>query len=140
MKKITKILSVALLAVMCLTLLVACAPNSDPDKAAAALKENDYITVKTESNALKAVTLLLGIDGVECMVSGTGTSEDKDGNTHAEHVTIWYFESSSAAKSAMNKLQSKSDEENKDNDNDWVFKQFGSMIYYGTKNGVKAAM
>lgn len=140
MKKITKILSVALLAVMCLTLLVACAPNSNPDKALAALKEHDYVAVKTESSALKALTVLLGIDGVECMVSGTGSSEDKDGNTQAEHVTIWYFESSSAAKDAMDKLQSQSDKDNKDKDSDWVFKQFGSMIYYGTKNGVKAAM
>lgn len=137
MKKITKILSVALLAVMCLTLLVACAPNSDPDKALSALKENGYVAVKDDS--VISTIMSLGLKDLKCIVSGTGSSEDKDGNKQVEHVTIYYFESSSAAKDAMEDVEGLFNKE-KDKDSDWVFKQFGSMIYYGTKNGVKAAM
>ncbi len=137
MKKITKILSVALLAVMCLTLLVACAPNSDPDKAVEHLKKNGYTAAKEEG--LISGILSLGLKDLECIVSGTGSSEDKDGNKQIEHVTIYYFEDSAAAKAAMEDIEGLFNKE-KDKDSDWVFKQFGSMIYYGTKNGVKAAM
>ncbi len=136
MKKFTKILAIALLAIMSLTVLAACAPNSDPDKAVAALKKNGY-TAGKEDGILSGI-LSLGLEGLDCIVSGTKSVEDKDGKTKIEHVTIYYFEDADAAKAAFSKLQSDSEKE-KDDETDWVFKQSGAMVYYGTKAAVKAA-
>ena len=43
MKKFAKVMSVALVAVLALAVLVACAPASNPKKAAEALDKNGYI-------------------------------------------------------------------------------------------------
>jgi hypothetical protein len=138
MKKITKILAIALLAIMSLTVLAACAPNADPDKAKAALEKNEYKATKSTGMAVDATELLLGIDDLECIITGTKTVENEDGETKVEHVTIYYFEDAKAAKAAFAKLQGESDEE-KEEETDWVFKQSGAMVYYGTKAAVKAA-
>ena len=136
MKKLTKILTLVLLVVMCLTVLTACAPNADPDKAVDALKRNGY-TAGKEDGLLSGI-LSLGLEGLDCIVSGSKSVEGEDGKTKIEHVTIYYFEDADAAKASFEKLQDKSDED-KDDETDWVFKQSGAMIYYGTKAAVKAA-
>lgn len=125
MKKITKILSVALLAVMCLTLLVACAPNSDPDKAVEHLKKNDYIATKTP-----------GVGKHKYTVTGIGKLGTE---TAGEFIMIFYYESSADAKDSLEDVRAEFNKK-KDDDSDWVFKQFGSMVYFGTKDAVKAAM
>lgn len=106
----------------------------------AALKENGYTAVK--SDLLGAAGLAaLGIKGVDSVVTGTKT-ETKDDKTTVETITIIYFTDANSAKTAEEKVTSKSDEEkknNKDEDSNWVFKRSGKMIYFGTKAAVKAA-
>ena len=136
MKKLTKILSLVLLVVMCLTVLTACAPNSDPDKAVEALEKNGYRAGKDEG--LLTGIASLGLKGLKCIVSGSKSVEDKDGEKKLEHVTIYYFYDAESAEAAFEKLQDKS-EADKDSEEDWVFKQSGAMIYYGTNAAVKAA-
>ena len=136
MKKITKILSVALLVVMCLTVLVACAPNSDPDKAVAALIKKEYNANKDEGILTGIASL--GLKGLKCIVTGSKSVETEDGETKVEHVTIYYFSDADSAEAAFAKLQDKSDDA-KEEDKDWVFAQSGAMVYYGTKAAVNAA-
>lgn len=136
MEKLTKILAVLLLSVLCLTVLVACAPNSDPDKAVAALKENGYNAGKDEGILTGIASL--GLKGLKCIVTGSKSVEDKNGETKVEHITIYYFYDADSAEAAFEKLQDKSEDE-KEEETDWVFEQSGAMIYYGTNAAVKAA-
>lgn len=139
MKTFAKVLCLSLVAVMLCATLASCAPAAKADDALAALKENGYTAVK--SDLLGAAGLAaLGIKGVDSVVSGTKT-EKKDDKTTIETVTIIYFTDADSAKTAEEKLTTKSDEEKKENDNEsnWVFKRSGKMVYFGTKAAVKAA-
>ncbi len=132
MKKLTKILTLLLLVVLCLTMLVACAPNSDPDKAQASLKEAGYTVVRSDKLAA------LFLDDLDCLITGTKSVETEDGETKIEHVSIYYFHNAEAAKKAWESIQDESEDE-KDDESDWVCKISGKMIYYGTKAAVSAA-
>ena len=140
MKKTIRIIALALVAVMMCAMLVSCdAPNADPGKALTALKENGYTAEKIDNEGLGAIAIVAlsaaGISDVECVVSGTATIDDK-----LEHVTIIYFEDADAAKAEWADVQKYMDDSKEEGDeSEWVIKQSGNMIYYGTKNGVKAA-
>lgn len=138
MKKLTKILSLVLLVVMCLTVLTACAPNSDPYQAEAALKKNGYTVIMLNGTAAEVATALKGIENVDATVDASARIENSDGEKILERVVIYYFENADAAKVALDKIRSEY-EKAKGDSKDWVFGQSGSMIYYGTKAGVKAA-
>ena len=141
MKTFAKILCLSLVAVMLCATLASCAPAAKAEDALAALKENGYTTA-VKSDLLGAAGLAaLGIKGVDSVVTGTKT-ETKDDKTTVETITIIYFTDANSAKTAEEKVTSKSDEEkknNKDEDSNWVFKRSGKMIYFGTKAAVKAA-
>ena len=127
MKKFAKITAVALVAVMVLAALVACGPAADPDKAVSALKSNDYVAGKVTTG---------GYSGMVAMV--TGTKGLLTGNLQT--ITIYYFESTSAANDAWEKIKSDSDKDKEKNkDSDWVCKKSGKVIYFGTKQAVKDA-
>lgn len=130
MKKFAQLISLALVAVMCVALLASCAPASDPAKAEKALKDAGYTVDAT------AITLLVkaATGSVKTVVSATKTDNDKN----VQHVTIVYFDSAEDAKTAYEKLQSVSDKEKKD-ESDWVFAKSGTMVYWGTKTAVKDA-
>ena len=136
MKKFVRIMSFALVAVvLCVTLASCGGPAKEPADAVAALKENGY-TAAEDKIIIPAALKLLGVEGVKSVVSGSATIEDK-----FETITIVYFNDKDAAKTAMEKIEKYADE-NKDDkaeDSDWVVKQSGAMIYYGTKAAVKAA-
>ncbi|MCH5152836.1 MAG: hypothetical protein J1F68_02605 [Clostridiales bacterium] len=137
MKKFAKIMAVALVAVMALAVLVACGPNSDPDKAIAALKKNEYTAAK-DTLIVPIALKGLGVNGVDCAVSGSKTVKDGD-KSKLETVTIVYFADAAAAKDAFSKVEEYANDQNKDKDSDWTVKQSGAMIYWGTSAAIKAA-
>ena len=133
MKK-TLVTIVALVALVMLSVCVlsACAPNSDPSKAQAALKNNGYSGGKLST---------LVVPGSENIVYGVYTPEEGD----TEGVIIVYYESKDKAKAAYDTVKTKATAlraligVSEDEDARWSFKQSGCMVWYGTDAGVKAA-
>lgn len=128
MKKATRIVALLLLSVMCVGLLVACAPNSDPAKAEEALKKNGYSVTRYNTTNLKTVLGLLGIssdDGLETYVLGT--------NEKKLSVTILYFDDNKNAKAYWD--EHKSDLEAKNE----TAGCSGKVVYYGHKDAVNSA-
>ena len=136
MKKTLRIFALTLVAVMlCLTLASCGGPNADPDKAVEALKENDVAWAVKDEYGVPAALKLAGVDGVDCVVTGTGKIDDK-----YAHVTIVYFDEAADAKEAYEKVEDFAENYKKEaEDSDWVIKKSGKMIYYGTKDAIKAA-
>ena len=136
MKTFVRALSLTLVAVMLCAVLASCGgPAKDPADAVAALKENGYVAAE-DKVAIPAALKLLGVNGVKSVVSGSATVEEK-----FQTVTIVYFDDKDAAKTAMEKLEKYASDEKDDKveESDWVVKQSGAMIYFGTKAAVKAA-
>lgn len=137
MKKFAKIAALALVVVMSLAMLVACAPNSNPDKAIEALKKNGYTAAK-DANVIPAALTLVGVKGVDTVISGTKSSGEGD-DAKVDHVTVIYFASADQAKTAWDKVKSYAEKDKDSKDSDWTITQSGKMIYYGTKAGIAAA-
>ena len=134
MKKFAKIMALMLVVAMGVAMLVACAPASNPEKALSALKENGYSAAK-DTRIIPAALMVLGVEGVDCVVSGSNGTEGKEG-----HVTIVYFTSKDAADSAWESVQKYAKSEDKESkDSDWEIKKSGKMIYWGDSNGIKSA-
>lgn len=137
MKKTIKILAVAIVTVLlCLTFVSCGAPNADPDKALEALKENGINWATKDDVATPLVLRGLGVDDVDCVVSGTGKIDGE-----YAHITIIYFEEAEDAKEEWEDVLKYADDEKDDEakDSEWVCKKSGKMIYFGTKNAVAAA-
>ena len=134
MKKSIRFLALSMVTVMLCVSLVSCGgPNANPDKALEALKKND-ITWATKDTLVTPIALRsLGVDDIDTVVSGTGKIEDK-----YAHITIVYFEDKEDAKEAWETVQKYADSKKTDGD-DWVCKKSGKMIYFGTKEAIKAA-
>ncbi len=141
MKKSIKILSVMLLAALALSLLVACTPvpNADSSKALENLKDNGY-TAAQDTTIVPTALRLLGVNGISSVIKGSKTVTTDDGNKY-ETVTIVYFTSNDAAKTAWETVKEYAEDKNddKDEDSDWIVNISGSMIYYGTTAAIKAA-
>ena len=130
-KTIVKILALSLIAVMMCLALVSCGgPNADPDKAEEALKKADYTVVKADDDISLALYEAAGVKGLECVI--TAFNEDEEG------IVILYFEDKDAANEAWEEVEKDAKEEMEDEE-DVVIKKSGKMIYYGTKEAVKAA-
>lgn len=137
MKNILRFAAVAMVAIMlCLTLASCGGPNADPDDALAALKDNGISWAAKDSTIMPGILKLAGVDGIDCVVSGTGKIDDE-----YAHVTIIYFEEKDDANDAWEKIQEESEDQKKeaDEDSEWVCKKSGKMIYYGTKDAINAA-
>lgn len=137
MKKVLSIVCLLALTVACLFTMVSCgAPNSDPDEALAALKENGITWAGKDTLAIPTALKAAGISGVDCVVSGTGEIDEK-----YAHVTIIYFVDSDSASNAWEKVEERAEKakENADEETEWVCNKSGKMIYYGTKSAVDAA-
>lgn len=136
MKKFVSVLSLVLVAAMLCVSLVSCGgPAKNPDDAVAALKDNGYTAAK-DTIIVPAALKVAGVDGVDAVISGTKTADDK-----LETVTVVYFTDKDAAATAFEKVEKYADE-NKDDkaeESDWVVKQSGAMIYYGTAQAIKDA-
>ncbi len=127
MKNMTKIIAFALVAVMCVAMLASCGgPNSDPAKAEAALKENGYTVISMPvgdyANYKNLETVLIASKGL--------LTDDA--------IAIYYFADSASATDAFEDIEKDEAEDNKDNEN-FVCKKSGKLIYAGHKNAVKAA-
>ena len=135
-KSIIKIFALTLVVVMACAMLVSCGgPNADPDKALAALKDNGVTWAAKDGTVIPGLLKLAGVDGVDCVVTGTGKIDDE-----YAHITIIYFEEAEDANDAWEEVQKQAEDDKKDaEDSEWVCKKSGKMIYYGTKNAIKAA-
>ena len=134
MKRTMKLIAFALVLTLSVVMLASCfGPNANPEKAVAALKENDYVAARDESGLL-AITIGIDPRDVTDVVSGTAIIDKK-----GEHVTIIYFEDADAAKAAWEKVKKYAeDEDKKETDSDWTIKQSGKMIWFGTEAAIKA--
>ena len=139
MKKITKLLTLSLVLLLLLGTLAACGatPNSDPAAAKTALEDSGYAVTLVQDGFLDKAALavfeLAGIDDIEAGVSGT----NKDG----EHVTIFYFEEAEDAAEEWDDVKKYMNDEKADEEkeSEWVIDKSGKMIFFGTKNAIKAA-
>ena len=134
MKKTIKLIAFALVLSLSVITLASCLPpNLDPEKAVAALKENDYIAAEDDT-LLPLIFAGLGIKNVDTVVTGTAIIDKK-----GEHVTIIYFEEAEDAKAAWEKVKEYAEKEDKkEEDSDWTINKFGKMIWYGTEAAIKA--
>ncbi len=123
MKTFARVLSLALVAVLLCSALIACGkPAKDPKKAVENLKDAGYEASSMEVGGITVVT---------------GASEDGK-----DYVTITYYENKDDAKKAYDEGKEAFDELKeaaKEADIDLVYGKSGKMVYYGTKAGVKAA-
>lgn len=142
MKKMTRILAVALVLVSLATVLASCAakPNQDPAAAVKALEQNHYQILSNDTEALPAEYAAQGVADVTCVVVATRAEANKKGEQQVEGVTILYFKDAAAAKAALSKATDLLNVESSDSlGSKYIVKQSGSMIYAGTKNAIKAA-
>lgn len=141
MKKLTRILAVALVLLTLVTVLAACSakPNADPASAKKALEQNHYVVYASDSE-LPAAYAEQGVANVTYVINATRVETTKKGKQEAEGVTILYFENEAAAKAALSKATDLLNIQSSDSiASKYVVKQSGSMIYAGTKNAIKAA-
>ena len=139
MKKAIKLIALSLVLVMAVMALASCAaPNADPSKAKNALEKNDYTIIDLPTST--PVIGLSSILGEDVDTAFSATKYDKE-NSSLETITVIYFESSEDANDAWEKAQKYAGEK-KDKDveeSNWVVEKSGKMIWFGTKNAVKAA-
>ena len=137
MKRVLSLICVLVLAISCLFVFASCgAPNNDPDEALAALKENGIDWAGKDKTIIPGVLKVAGIDDVECVVSGTGKIDGE-----FAHITIIYFEEAEDAADEWEDVQKYAEDKKDDeaDESDWVCEKSGRMIYFGTKNAIKAA-
>ena len=132
MKKFAKVMAVVLVAVMAVTLLVACGPANNIEDAIAALKGNGYATHKFVGNIgfSNVDSKLVATKGVVGSLLGSGEEY--------QTITIYYFFTADAAKEAFEDIQQLSELERGERE-DWVCKRSGDVVYFGTKQAVKDA-
>ena len=139
MKKAIKLIALSLVLVRAVMALASCAaPNADPSKAKNALEKNDYTIIDLPTST--PVIGLSSILGEDVDTAFSATKYDKE-NSSLETITVIYFESSEDANDAWEKAQKYAGEK-KDKDveeSNWVVEKSGKMIWFGTKNAVKAA-
>ncbi len=136
MKKTFRLVAVALVAVMlCLALASCGGPNADPEKAVEGLKDAGLVAAEDKLIVPTALKLA-GVKGIDTVVGGAGKIDDE-----YAVITVIYFDEAEDAKNAMEAVEKYADDnKSKDaKDSEWEFKQSGKMIWYGTKNAVKAA-
>lgn len=135
MKKALGILALAMATVVLCLALVSCGgPNADPDDALEALKKNGVNFAGKDTIIIPTALKLAGVDGIDSVVSGTGKIEDE-----YAHITIIYFDEKEDANDAWKKVEEYADKQKDKEATDWICKKSGKMIYYGTKNAIKAA-
>lgn len=127
-KTIVRILALSLVAIMMCFALVACAaPNADPKKAEASLKDAGYIVVLNEGGGLISGALLP--DGVKATLVAY-----KDG----EYLAVSYYDDTKALNEAWENAQDEA-EKLEEKYEGVVCKKSGKMIFIGTEQAIKDA-
>lgn len=133
MKKTIKLIALALVLTLSVFTLASCFfPNSDPEKAIASLKENDYKAAHDDL-VIPLALKVLGVDGINDVITGSKIVDDK-----LQHVTVIYFEDADAAKAAWEDVKEYAEKDKDEEDSDWKIGKFGKMIWYGTADAIKA--
>ena len=123
MKRIFCLILSLLLIVGCMLALASCAkPNSDPEKAKAALEEAGY-------------EVLLNGGAFNKKVEATLVAMTLDGENY---LVVVYYEDKDAANEAWDDARKEAKELEEEYE-DIVCRKSGKIIYYGTKDAVKAA-
>jgi len=136
MKKALRLVSLVMVVVVMALALVSCGgPNADPDKALEALKEEKNMVAGEDKLLIPIALRAAGVDGVDTVISASGKIDDE-----YAHVTVVYFEEAEDAKEAWETVEKYAeDNKSKEAGDDWVCKQSGKMIYWGTKAAINAA-
>ncbi len=128
MKKLIKLSALALVLIMMVAAFASCAaPAKDPKDAAAALKDAGYVVFTFDGDTL---AYMYDFKGLETVVTGVDKENEDNG------IVIFYFEDADAADEAWEDIEKEATEEEIE---DVVVKKSGAMIWYGTKEAVKAA-
>ena len=129
MKKIISTVLVCVLLLGCVFTLASCgAPNSDPQKAKAALEDKDY-----------SVTLKEDYPGCVATIYAVKNDINKK---KFDSIEIFYYKDEAAAKEAWKTLEKQFEAEaepKKDTDSEIKYGIEGALIYKGTPRAVKAA-
>ena len=134
MKKTLRLTSVALVLMMLLTL-TSCVP-SDSSKAEEKMEKKGYKVVVVTGTAAELAGKALGVEGLSETMVATKTAKDEDGKDTIEIVSAYWFEETSQAKEAFEKIEKAAKEDSESTDN-FVCKRSGKVIYAGTKQAVK---
>ena len=135
MKKMVKIIALAMVAVMLMLTLASCGakPSSDPAKAKEKLEKEGYeVMLVDNEDALK----LLGMEGlVASLTASKGLLSEKD----AQGVEILYFKDADSAKKVAETEEMKKAIEEANAEENGSAGRSGKIIWIGTKDAVKAA-
>lgn len=124
--KMIKRLSVFLLVAVAFVTLIGCAPK-DQAAAKTKLEEAGYV-VLVDTKVQPAAYKLIGVNGVESVITATKKGEEKTDSVYAV-----FFTEKAQAKDAFSKLE----EEAKKAGEEMEIKQSGNWVYYGTAQGMK---
>ena len=127
MKKLIALLVV----VFALFVLVGCTPK-DQVAAKEKMEGKDYKVV-VDGTIQPAALKLLGVEGVESVLTATKTVENKDGEKETIALEAIFFDTADHAKAALKTIQ----EEAKKNGEKSEVKQAGKWLYYGSDQAVK---
>lgn len=141
MKKRFTLVAVLAIVLTCVFLLAACTPATNPDTAKENLEKKGY-SVSIDTNLAPAGLAIFGITGAKSVLTATYSDDE-----NFEYLCVIYFSSSSDVKEVWEKAKSYASDqekkEKKDNDekkdSEWTVGKSGKMIWFGTKNAVKAA-
>ena len=137
MKKIISLVIVCVMLLGCTLVLSSCGgPNSDPAKAKAALDEAGYIADITDNPIELA---FYGAIGIKSVVSGMKVAED-DEDKLVDAVSIFYLKDDADVDKAYETLEALYNEAKEEyEDLDMEIGKSGNMIWFGTKDAIKAA-
>ena len=132
MKKTLRWIALSVILVMAVLALASCTtPNASPEEAAKSLEKAGYSAEVLNSGLLYNTYKALG-GKLEAVVSAS------KGLLSGEGIIILYYETATDAKDAFKAVERLATQQAEDESN-YEIKQSGNMIWFGSKDAVKAA-
>ena len=133
MKKTFRLIALSLVLVVAMMALASCGkPNTDPAKAKAALEEAGYTATLIDSGlTLTGASAIYG-GNVKAVLTGVKLADK-------EAVQVIYYEDADSAASAFETVKEFAEKQNNDEETKIEIKKSGNMIWFGTKEAIKAA-